>query len=221
MIAEAMVWLLTSLTFSLIYLCGFCYRPESRAKSIVKTASILCLAATVWINGTGGLWYPWLFAALLACAAGYFLLSRDGEGWFLAGMGAFALGHIAYAVLFLDLISAGGAGLVPHQAGVALAILIGAVGMSFLLWSRTGPLRWPVQVYICIIAAMGLLGAQVQTHQAIAAGVFLFAVSDSLIGIERFVLVPMDRPRLGWSLAIWSTYWLSQLVILLAVLLPI
>lgn len=119
---------------------------------------------------------------------------------------------MAYVVLFR---SFGGDPALTNdwQVGGAAGIVAVSSGMAFVLWSRSGPLRWPVLGYIAIIAAMGISALTVPAPfaGAVIAGALLFMLSDSLIATERFVIRGRAAPR--WiSPAIWSTYWLAQVL---------
>ena len=83
--------------------------------------------------------------------------------------------------------------------------------MARFLWSKAGPLRWPVLGYVVIIALMGVSALQVPSPYAefVIAAALLFILSDSLIATERFLIGDGPAPR--WlSPAIWLTYWLAQ-----------
>lgn len=57
-------------------------RPPGLWRSVAKTGAVLLLALGGWTSGAPIL----LIAALGLCALGDLLLSRDGEGAFLAGV---------------------------------------------------------------------------------------------------------------------------------------
>lgn len=207
-----------------LYWLRYCRAGPGWVKSAVKTGSVLGLALAAWLAGGPVL----LLAALLASALGDFLLSREGEGPFIAGVAAFAAGHVAYVLLFLDH-SGGHPGGAPDTLSLpvaytlasALVLLCGVMG--WLLWHRAGALRLPVLLYIPVILAMGLAALTVPLTGALAlvlAGALLFVLSDTLLALERFVLArghPMHRLA---PFAVWPTYWGAQLSLTLGFTLP-
>ncbi len=181
--------------------------PPSRPKSLCKTLSVALLALAAAVMDA-----PDLIVAGLALGAwGDFCLSRPGQGAFLAGMGAFGLGHLAYAAVFLG---AGGP-LSPYWlAG------LGALALSTEFWlaPRTGALRWPVRAYAAIIALMALAASTLGLTLA-AAGAFLFLLSDLLLALDLFLLPP-QAARAALRRTLWVAYWGGQALILLGMAPP-
>lgn len=192
-----------SAALALIYLLFMTRSEPTVLRSVVKTGSIALLAVVAMP-------VPLLALALGLSALGDLALSRNGERAFLAGIGAFALAHLAYLAVFLSL--EGDAALtVGWQVLAAAAVASLSSAMAWLLWPRTGPLRWPVLGYVVIIAIMGINAALVPSPFArlVIFGAFLFILSDSLIATERFLIRGGHAPR--WlSPAIWVTYWFAQ-----------
>jgi uncharacterized membrane protein YhhN len=189
---------------ALAYGAGWCWQGPSALKSALKTLATVALAGAALAFGA-----PWPVTLGLALgAAGDLALSRPGQGAFLAGMAAFALGHLAYAAAFL----AAGHGLPPLVP--ALAVL--ALGLSTELWlaPRTGALRSPVRAYVAIILAMALAALTLPaTAWVTLTGAALFLVSDTLLAVEIFLLPP-PSPR-ALHRAVWAAYWLGQALICL------
>jgi uncharacterized membrane protein YhhN len=128
---------------------------------------------------------------------------------FVAGLVAFLAGHVAYVVAFLDgerrlhVVRA----LPPFAAGIAVLAL---------LWPGLGPMRVPVTAYMLVICAMAWRAAsRVERGRPDAwlalAGATLFLVSDSALGIARFL-----APFPGRRAVILSTYWAAQLLVALS-----
>ncbi|MGB3280840.1 MAG: lysoplasmalogenase [Pseudorhodobacter sp.] len=204
-------WMFAAAGFAVLYGLGFCWREgEGWLRSTIKTASMALLALA---GGVLGAPY-WVVAGLALGALGDFFLSRPGTKAFLAGMAAFAMGHLAYAVYFAGL--ADGAMLfVP----LSLAMLALAATTEIWLAPKTGVLRGPVRAYVGVITLMGVAAAG-QSALLILAGAGLFILSDVLLALALFV-VPTASWR--WSLAItlWAAYWLGQFLILQGALAPI
>lgn len=149
--------------------------------------------------------------ALLFCLLGdTFLLSAD---YFVFGLAAFFIAHIGFLITFVR-----AKGLVLRRASLAL-ILLFSVTYYVFIFEKLGELAVPVAAYFSIII---LLLAQAfgmakeyrgVVTRRIAVAALLFAVSDSLIALNKFV-IPFDAS----SLLVLSLYWAS--ITVLAVSLP-
>jgi uncharacterized membrane protein YhhN len=149
----------------------------------------------------------WLMAALVFSAAGDFLLAVPWWGpSFVGGLGAFLLAHLCYLGALVPL------AVRSRWRLVAVAVMC-ALCMALLLWfwPRLGPegLTVPVTVYIAVLCAMvcAALLARLPTIWT-AVGAVSFAVSDALIGIDRFIL---QSDLL--AVPIWWAYAMSQVLI--------
>ena len=181
----------------------------------VKTASTGLLAVLLaTMPGTGWFWLVPLGLAL--GALGDLCLALKGERWFLAGVGAFGLGHLAYAGGFLLRSGALGFDGVSTGEGLALVALAGLlVSTEFWLAPRTGDLRWPVRGYVVLIGLMGVAAVllPVASGQSVLRwGAALFILSDLMLAIQLFVATGAGlRRRL--ALALWPAYWGGQVLI--------
>ncbi len=205
--------MLSNLLFAAGALCALVYWPlsggaPSDLRSALKTGSTAALALAAALAGAS----LWLIAGLALGAAGDFALSRRGDGWFRAGLGAFLLGHLAYAALFLTWpIPAA-----PGGAALALAlVLLAFCGvMTRLLWPAAGALRVPVLAYVAVIAAMGLTSLALPLPHPGQLAALLFIASDAVLATELF-LVPPGRPaRSILPFVVWPLYWLAQALFL-------
>lgn len=193
------------------YLIRFPSAPPSGRKSAVKTGAVAALVPLLALSAAGSA--PWLVVAGLALGAlGDYFLSRPGEGAFLAGMGAFAGGHLAYAAAFWAL----GQGVILWPLGaVALSAL--ALGALFLIAPRAGALAWPVRLYILVILAMVLAALTVAAPLALPLGAVLFMASDFVLALVLFVLPEGGAKRLAATL-VWALYWPAQALIAVCLL---
>jgi alkylglycerol monooxygenase len=156
---------------------------------------------------------PWLLAALAASLAGDALLMV--EGFFLPGLVAFLLAHLAYIVLFRQG--------VPWGANRWAWLLLGAFAVSAyaMLWSGGLPedMRLPVAVYVLAITTMAgsaldrsaSLGTA--SSHLVAVGALCFMVSDLTLAINRF-MAPLPHAS-AWVL---SSYYLAQCLIVMGML---
>lgn len=165
------------------------------------------MALLLWLRtAPNGVYRRWISLGLLASLAGDILLDWPGD-LFLFGLGAFLLAHLAYLrAYFSDC---------KHPAWLALLLALVTGGTMFAILARAdlGPLLIPVACYALAISAMlwralarlGQQGLNTHSTRMAAVGAALFVLSDSLIGINRFV-VPFEAA----PLAIMLSYWLGQ-----------
>lgn len=131
---------------------------------------------------------PWVIAALVLGLVGDVCLLPQIDR-FIAGLAAFLVGHACYLVAFAImwspswLIALGIAGLIA---------LLGAFGVDIARSLRDSPMLVPVMAYIGVTAAIILLGAGTG-RWIVAAGALAFALSDGLLGSDRFVRPVPDR----------------------------
>lgn len=120
------------------------------------------------------------------------LLMLPGD-FFVPGLAAFLLGHIAFITAWLD-----DSHFAVRPLGL-LACLLAAFGLLWLLWLHVAaPLRAPVTVYALVLAimagqAVGRAWQHASNGDALAMpsriaalGALLFMASDSLIAWDRF-----------------------------------
>ena len=149
----------------------------------------------------------WLMSALVFSALGDFLLAVPWwEPSFIGGLGAFLLAHLCYLGALVPLAE-------PTRPRFTAAVIAGVACVGLLVWfwpslGRHG-LTLPVTVYIAVLGAMvcAALLAKLPTVWT-AVGAVCFAVSDAMIGIDRFVLHSED-----FAVPIWWAYAMAQVLI--------
>jgi uncharacterized membrane protein YhhN len=151
----------------------------------------------------------WFVIALVLSLIGDIFLMLD-EKWFVAGLGAFLLGHIAYIVGFWvsdeiegDLLA----------VGIALVVIgLATVGRMIMRGIRaTEPeMTVPVTAYMLVISVMVLSAVGTGNSWAIV-GSLLFYASDALIAVNKFI-----EPQPWGRLAIITTYHLGQIGLVLS-----
>ena len=189
-------------------------RPAGAARTALKTASVAVLALIAALEGGAML----LIIALALCAVGDALLSRESEATFMAGIGAFAAGHIAYIALFLSH-PASAADLILDRPGIFWSLILLGIVVMTILPPRAGELKVPVLIYIPIILGMGIsvlslppTGMLVWALPAALA----FIASDLVLATEKFLLPP-NHPALKLTpYVIWPLYWVAQAGLLIA-----
>ncbi|AAV94628.1 membrane protein, putative [Ruegeria pomeroyi DSS-3] len=189
-------------------------RPASLMRSAVKTASVALLALMVLVSGGPVL----LVLALALCALGDWLLSRETEATFMAGVGAFAAGHLAYVALFLTHPASDTGQLAAQWPLVAGLAALGLV-MASLLAPRAGDLKGPVLAYVPIILGMGLAALTLPQAGVLAwvlPAAAAFIASDMILATEKFLLPP-GHPALRLTpYLVWPLYWGAQMGFALA-----
>jgi len=131
-------------------------------------------------------------------------LMPSGEGWFLAGLGAFLVAQLTYAVAFWP----SRADSVLARPLLTLPYLAVLVGLLAALWGDLGDLRVPVTVYAVVIVSMAVLATGVGRLVGIGAG--LFVASDALIALDT-VAGLVRLPAHGFWVMV--TYLAAQLLI--------
>ena len=149
----------------------------------------------------------WLVAALLSSAAGDFLLALPGwEPSFVLGLGAFLLAHLCFLAALVPLVTR-----TTPRLLAGIVVCVACMALLGWFWPRLVDegMAAPVVVYMVVLAAMvcTALSAGLPTAWT-ALGAVCFAVSDAMIGIDRFAL---DSQAL--AVPIWWVYAASLLLI--------
>lgn len=175
------------------------HRLKVRAffKPLASSCFFAILAATGVAEDTAT--YVLIAALVFSWLGDVILLGRD-RAYFLGGLAAFLLGHVAYAFLFGMLSPA------PLPSAIALlgALALGAAVFLKLRGLIPAPLRGPVVAYIVAISCMvGLATGVAVTSGAalVAVGAVAFLLSDVAVALERFV-EPGFKHR-AWGLPLY------------------
>ncbi|MFY9337905.1 MAG: lysoplasmalogenase family protein [Mycobacterium sp.] len=150
----------------------------------------------------------WLLGALLLSAAGDFFLAIPW--WppaFVTGLGSFLLAHLCFIGALLPLRGRPGRG----RLLLIAVVLVGFAGMLSRFWPAliADGMTLPVITYMAVLAVMvsAALLARLPTLWT-AIGALLFAVSDGMIGVGRFLLESQ-----ALELPIWWVYAASMVLI--------
>lgn len=177
-------------------------RVEVVAKPATMIALIVVLAALADVPGPVRIWL--IIGATLGLVGDVALLV-DGETAFMAGLGAFALGHLAYVGAALEV------GFEPAWAVPGVVFGIALLGYRFLPRILPGAraiggdvLGGAVMFYALVITTMSVTAWATGVPVA-ATGAMLFAVSDWVLGHRRFV-----GPLPGGRLAVMVPYHVGQ-----------
>ncbi len=191
---------------------GLLVAKRSGARAAAGAAKALAAAAFLWAGLAWGLLASapgrFAFAGLVLSALGDGLLIPAGAGRaFLAGMGAFALAHGAYAAACVA------RGVAPRALAIGAALALPAF---LATWGWLGPrvpaaLRAPVAAYSALVLAMAVLACAATAAGApalLAVGGVAFALSDLSVARERFVAPTFAN--VAWGLPL---YFAAQLAI--------
>jgi uncharacterized membrane protein YhhN len=226
--AATLGWLLALLAIWAALLVGSVIAPwaalskHSNQATRLRLASsaILVIAAWSWYLAARDTPHVAAFALLVALGMtfgflGDLLLAEilPLKHSFLAGIGAFAGGHIVYIAAILSV--------TPHVQSTleGIALLIGLVGwyLVVLRGPDAGLLRWAALPYALLLATTAGLAAGLATQAGafvpLAVGAALFLISDLLVAGERFGGMRFPHVRD----AIWLTYGPAQMLIVYAV----
>ncbi len=176
---------------------------NERVEQFAKPGVMLALIGSAFASDLEGWPLGWLVAALAFGVLGDVLLLPRVDR-FVPGLAAFLLGHLAYASLAVDF------GL---ASGWLIGGLVVASGLVFTYGSKIAdaahgsPQFGPVALYIVVLALSTsvLIGTGLWV---LVLGALLFALSDSLLGWDRFI---DDAP--GGRVAVHATYHLAQIAL--------
>jgi alkylglycerol monooxygenase len=182
-------------------------------KPLTMLIAIAVVAAQARRAGGWGRADGWLVVALALSLAGDAFLMFPG--FFIPGLVAFLLAHLAYIALFRL-----GIPWFPSRRALAATLGVGLAMYGFL-WQGGLPagLRAPVAAYVLVIAlmaaqAIGRAGVlRDRAALAVALGAGFFMLSDSLLATNRFVSpLPMSQV---WVL---GSYYAAQVLIVAGML---
>lgn len=198
-----MPWLILALMGAVTFVYGLSTHATLLCL-LVKPLPVLALLG--WLHDAPPTDYRrWISLGLILSLVGDVLLAWPAD-LFIFGLGAFLFAHLAYLKAYFS--DCRRAAVLP----LILALAVGAVLLSILIAHGLGPLLVPVVVYALVISAMlwralARVGTDVPKRSALLAalGAVSFVFSDTLIGINRFVVSFEAAPYL-----LIISYWLGQ-----------
>jgi uncharacterized membrane protein YhhN len=199
---------LAAVTVALVPALLVAERSGGPVRGAVKAAtSTGFLAVAVAAGAFDAAYGRWVFAALCLSWVGDVALVSEARSWFVVGLAAFLVGHLAYAAGF------GAAGL---NFAVAAILVAPAILIGRWLWPHVpAGVRAPVAAYIGVISVMVAAaagGAVADAPAAVLPAAVAFYVSDVFVARNRFV-APGFANRL-WGLPL---YYGAQVVFALSV----
>jgi len=189
-----------------------------RARFVTKPLLMPTLAVSLATNPRAAD-SPLRTSTLLAQVGGWggdVALLGDGTRSFLAGAGSFGVGHVAYLTGFLR-----------HRGSTPVVTSIGpravagswaatAPLMALMAWRRQHELGGPVFGYATMLAAVVASATHLDpalspaSRRFTAAGAGLFMLSDTLLGVRKFMLT---NPPAELETAVMATYTAAQFLL--------
>ncbi len=176
------------------------------ARAILKMTPAWMLAVLAWRAAPKNIRRP-LTLALVFCGIGDFILSAPFALSFVMGMGAFLLAQLGFLWVFSKTIRPW-AMLDTSRRIIILILGVYALGMSFLILPRTGALMPAIGVYFAVLSLMAASSFASLAPRWTRLGALFFVLSDTLIGIDLF-LIPLEFRHL----AVMSTYYAAIFLI--------
>jgi len=171
-----------------------------RAKRVEYVAKPAALAALVTYAATGPAASPWLLAALVLSLCGDVALMLPAD-FFVVGLAAFLLAHVAYIIDFEATVTA-------RALWLAIVLAVASpLARRIIRGVGDASLRVPVGAYMVVISLM-VASAAASGSVLAAAGAVLFFSSDAVIAWNRFV-----RPFAWAQLVIMVIYHVGQLAL--------
>lgn len=193
-----------------------------RLEVIAKPGVMVSLFLWLWLSAGLGGTLLWFGLGILLSLMGDVLLMISLDKFFLAGLVAFLLAHIAYIVGFNIPIPE------INFFGIVFAVMIGMGGarairriLDRLPATGQGQMRLPIIVYSAVISVM-LLSAMMKlvdiswsanAAALVSIGAFLFYLSDIILAWNKFV-APIQHGRI-YNIA---AYHLGQIALIAGVI---
>ncbi|MGI6048061.1 MAG: lysoplasmalogenase [Petrimonas sp.] len=167
-----------------------------------------------FLNVTGNMFVEfkwWMIFALVFCMMGdtFLIFSRGDEFFFILGLSAFLVGHIFYIFVYKRIVKNK---FISFHLPKTLFVTAYVAFLLYLLIPRADVLWLPVVLYALVIGMMLAFAFHLtkigKMGWLIAAGGFLFVISDSFIALNKFY-TPI--PQNHWIVMI--TYIAAQFLI--------
>ncbi|MGI8754561.1 MAG: lysoplasmalogenase [Acidimicrobiales bacterium] len=180
------------------------WSERSDIRFLTKPAVLTALiASAMTLDPADGRIRATMVVGLVLSLVGDVFLLLD-ERWFVAGLGAFLVGHLAYVVGFQFAPTSVAATLVGLAVVVVAVATVGRRIVTTVASGEHRALTGPVVAYLVVISAMVVSAFGTMAAWAIV-GAVLFYVSDATLAWNRFVA----RRRFG-PLGVMVTYHLGQ-----------
>jgi uncharacterized membrane protein YhhN len=177
--------------------CAFIYLGRSDYRHFSKLLLMPILIVYLFMNVSRNA-YPTskkiIYTGLFAAFIGDLLLIFNGTSFFIGGMLAFIITHIAYTAFFLKCCNIRFS---KATEFVIAAVLVTVVAVKLLdfLKPYLGDMIWPVKIYMAAIAIMTASAANLLSNSLLKVsattyfipGAVLFVLSDSVLAANHFL----------------------------------
>lgn len=200
------------------WLSGSPNRWAHRARLFTKPLLMPTLAGSLASNPSAAT-SPLRTSTLVAQVAGWggdVALLGHGTRLFLVGTGSFAVGHLAYLSGFVSQRSSTPLSTDPRARAVVASWALSAPALALMAQRQRRELGGPVLGYATMLAAVVVSATHLDpslsptSRRMTAAGAGLFMVSDTLLGIRKFVLID---PPAGLETTVMATYTAAQFLL--------
>jgi uncharacterized membrane protein YhhN len=159
----------------------------SAGRVVFKLSASTAFVGLAWsLDASSSPYGRLILLALVLGWLGDALLLSAKAGWFLAGLGAFLLAHLSFAMAF----AVSGIAWWPLLIAAAACCVAGALVLRWLWPHLSDHFRGPVLAYVLAIFGMCSVAcsyaAQTDRWWVLAAAV-VFAISDIFVARDRFV----------------------------------
>lgn len=178
------------------------YLRHQPARIVTKTGAawafiVYALGLGAWDAGAHGRWV--VLGLALSMVGDLCLLSRQ-KTWFLGGLVAFLLAHVAYVVAFVSM--------GVHPLGLAFGgLAVSGIAWRVWIWMRddVGELGPAVVAYVAVISAMVACAAGSAVHGGagrwgLLLAAVVFFLSDLCVARDRFVSPGWENRAVGLPL---------------------
>ncbi|HET7844264.1 MAG TPA: lysoplasmalogenase [Xanthomonadales bacterium] len=173
-------WLTFVATVGLAYVASLAVHPYPLSYAVKAIPALtLCALAIAWLRGRTRVLMAIAFAA---AAAGDVFLDLDRTRYLPHGLGCFLVTQVAFTLAFRQW-----ATWTPSRVPLVALLVVAELALLVVAWPNLGPMRIAVIVYLAALVTMTATAVMVRDSRWIAAGALLFLLSDSLIGINRFI----------------------------------
>ena len=130
--------------------------------------------------------YTLVLALFFSWLGDCFLILKEEKLFFMLGLGAFLLAHIAYIFSFNKFKK-----VVDYPTILSLGVVFISytLMLMFVLWAGLEEMKVPVIFYAIVLTLMGTIGVvrNLKINSLPVIGVILFVISDSIIAYTKFV----------------------------------
>lgn len=189
-----------------------------RARLVTKPLLMPSLAVATHLSdeGRGGTVVRGVQSAQLFSWGGDLALLGSSKRSFLGGVGSFFVAHACYIGAFVSARDSRASLTDPGPRAAAATWLVAAPAMAYAAGRKEAGLRVPIGAYASILTAMFATSTTLdrsmsrRARRSIVAGTSLFLLSDSLLGIQKFL---RNEPSPALESAVMATYTAGQWLI--------